>query len=109
MATSKDFLDYLKEQLREIPEVTYRPMMGEYLIYYRDKLLGDICDNRLLLKPVNAAKEMLPSVEMQPPYKGAKPMIVVDDFEDVEFMRELFDAVYSELPAPKKKTKKADY
>ena len=72
MATSKDFIIYLTEQVNRPEDIAVRPMMGEYLLYYRGKLVGDICDNRVLLKPVEAAKKLLPNAEMQPPYAGAK-------------------------------------
>lgn len=106
MATSTEFLNYVLEQLRDIQDVSYRQMMGEYLLYYRGKLIGDICDNRVLIKPVEAAKKLLPEAEMQPPYEGAKDMIVLDEFENSEFISELFEAMYSELPEPKAKKKK---
>jgi len=80
-------------------------MMGEYLVYYNGKLVGDICDNRVLIKPVNAAKSLLPDAEMQPPYEGAKPMILLEDIDDGEFLKKLFAAMYDELPAPKSKKK----
>ncbi|MDE7182697.1 MAG: TfoX/Sxy family protein [Clostridia bacterium] len=105
MATSKDFLDYLKEQLAGLDEVTFRPMMGEYLIYFRGRLVGDICDDRLLIKPVPTAVEMMPDAEMQPPYEGAKDMLVAD-VDNGEFLKELFVAIYDELPKPKPKKKK---
>ena len=105
MATSKDFLDYLKEQLSGLDEVTFRPMMGEYLIYFRGRLVGDICDDRLLIKPVPTAVEMMPDAEMQPPYDGAKDMLVAD-VDNGEFLKELFVAIYDELPQPKPKKKK---
>ena len=105
MATSKDFLDYLKEQLTGLDEVTFRPMMGEYLIYFRGRLVGDICDDRLLIKPVPTAVEMMPDAEMQPPYEGAKDMLVAD-VDNGEFLKELFVAIYDELPQPKPKKKK---
>ncbi len=103
MATTKDYLNYFLEQCGE--GVTARPMMGEYLVYYNGKLVGDICDNRVLIKPVNAAKSLLPNAEMQPPYAGAKPMILVEDIDDGEFLKNLFAAMYDELPAPKPKKK----
>ncbi|MDE6105289.1 MAG: TfoX/Sxy family protein [Clostridia bacterium] len=105
MATSKDFLDYLKEQLSGLDEVTFRPMMGEYLIYFRGRLVGDICDDRLLIKSVPTAVEMMPDAEMQPPYDGAKEMLVAD-VDNGEFLKELFVAIYDELPQPKPKKKK---
>ena len=105
MATSKEFLNYVSEQLRDISEISFRAMMGEYLLYYRGKLIGDICDNRVLLKPVSAAKNLLPDAEMQPPYEGAKDMLVLEDLENSEFIYELFEAMYPELPEPKRKSK----
>ena len=106
MATSKDYINYLSEILNS-SNVAFRPMMGEYLLYYRGKLVGDICDNRVLLKPVEAAKKLLPNAEMQPPYAGAKPMLVLEDIDDAEFVLSLFEAMYPELPEPKaKKVKK---
>lgn len=105
MATSKEFLNYVSEQLNMPDEVTYHPMMGEYLIYFRGRLIGDICDDRLLIKPVPTALEMMKGAEIQPPYEGAKDMIVAD-VDDGEFLREVFNAIYDELPAPKPKKKK---
>ena len=107
MATSKDFIIYLTEQVNRPEDIAVEPMMGEYLLYYRGKLVGDICDNRVLLKPVEAAKKLLPNAEMQPPYTGAKPMLVLEDIDDAEFVLSLFEAMYPELPEPKaKKVKK---
>lgn len=104
LTTTKDFLNYFLEQCGG--EVTARPMMGEYLIYYKGKLVGDICDNRVLIKPVNAAKALLPDAEMLPPYAGAKPMILLENIEDTEFIKTLFSAMYNELPLPKPRKKK---
>ena len=106
MATSKEFMDYFKEQYKDIPAITVKPMMGEYLLYYCGKLVGDICDNRLFVKPVSSEKEILPDAEMQAPYKGAKDMITVDDFENTQFMLKLFEAMYPQLPEPKPRKKK---
>ncbi len=106
MATSKDFLSYLSEQFANSPDLTFKPMMGEYLMYYRGKLVGDVCDNRVLIKPVAAAKEMLPEAEMQPPYVGAKPMILLENLDDGGFMQTLFEAMLPELPEPKPRKKK---
>lgn len=108
MATSKDFLNYLSEQLKDVAGVAFRPMMGEYLIYYRGKMLGDICDNKLLVKPVEAAKTLLPNAEMQLPYEGAKmPLILVENIDDCGFLKELFESMYPELPEPKSKKRKS--
>lgn len=103
--TSKDFIDYLSEKFNGA-DVTVRPMMGEYLIYYKGKLVGDICDNRLLVKPVESAKRLLPGAELQPPYDGAKPLILVEDTDDGEFLLRLFEAMYPELPEPKPKKRR---
>lgn len=104
MSTSKSFLEFVKEQLSEAGEVTTRPMMGEYLVYFRGKLIGDICDDRLLVKVTRASEAMLPNASQELPYEGAKtPMILVDDLDDRTFLRTLLEAMYEELPAPKPK------
>ena len=107
MSTSKQFMGFLLEQLSDVDGVTYRPMMGEYLIYVRGNVAADVCDDRLLVKPVPAARKLLPNAPLEPPYKGAKDMLLVEDTDDRELMTELFNAIYDELPAPKPKKKKA--
>jgi len=77
--------------------------MGEYIIYYREKIVGGIYDNRLLVKPVNAALSLMPNADYALPYEGAKEMLAVDDIDDRSFLTNLFNAMYSELPTPKKK------
>ncbi len=104
MATSKDFINYISEQFNA-EGLIFRPMMGEYLVYYKGKLVGDICDNRLLIKPIDSSKRLLPDAEYQPPYDGAKPLILVENIDDGEFLRKLFEEMYSELPEPKPKKK----
>lgn len=103
MASSKDYLDYILDQLSELDDISYRAMMGEYIIYYRGKVVGGIYDDRFLVKPVKAAVAMMPDADLELPYEGAKEMLLVDDVENREFLRELLDAMYPELPAPKKK------
>ncbi len=105
MASNKDYLEYILEQLSDLDEISYRPMMGEYIIYYRGKVVGGIYDDRFLVKPVKSAVAMMPDAEMELPYEGAKEMLLVDDVENREFLRELLEAMYDELPAPKKKKK----
>ncbi len=107
MATSIEFLNYFLEQLKDISDISCRRMMGEYLIYYRGKLVGNICDNRVFIKPVSTALNLLPGASMCPPYKGAKDMIVLEDFENTTFIAELFNAMYAELPEPKIKKRKS--
>ena len=103
MASSKEYLDFILEQLSELDDVSYRAMMGEYILYYRGKIIGGIYDDRFLVKPTKSALAMMPNAEMELPYDGAKEMLLVDDVDNKEFLRELLEAMYSELPAPKKK------
>ena len=103
MASSKEYLDFILEQLSELDEVSYRAMMGEYIIYYRGKVVGGIYDDRFLVKPTKSAVAMMPDASLELPYEGAKEMLLVDDVENKEFLRELLEAMYAELPAVKKK------
>ena len=103
MASSKEYLDFVLEQISELEEITYRAMMGEYIIYYRGKIVGGIYDDRLLVKPVASAVALMPSAIYELPYEGAKEMLLVDDVDSKEFLKRLFNAMYDELPTPKKK------
>ena len=103
MASSKEYLDFILEQLSELDDISYRAMMGEYIIYHRGKIVGGIYDDRLLVKPTKSAVTMMPNADMELPYEGAKEMLLVDDMDNKEFLRELLEAMYEELPAPKKK------
>lgn len=103
MASDKDYLDFVLEQLSELNDITYRAMMGEFIIYYRGKIIGGIYDNRFLVKNVKSAREKMPDAALELPYEGAKEMLLVDEIEDREFLRELIEAMYGELPEPKKK------
>jgi TfoX/Sxy family transcriptional regulator of competence genes len=103
MASSKEYLNFILEQLSELDDVSYRAMMGEYIIYYHGKVIGGIYDDRFLVKPTKSAVAMMPNAEMELPYDGAKEMLLVDDVDNKEFLRELLEAMHSELPAPKKK------
>ncbi len=93
------------EQLSDLEDISYRAMMGEYIIYYRGKIIGGIYDDRFLVKPVKSAMAMMPDASMELPYEGAKEMILVDDVEDRDFLSELLESMYDELPAHKKKRK----
>ena len=97
MASSKEYLDFILEQLSELDDVSYRAMMGEYILYYRGKIIGGIYDDRFLVKPTKSAVAMMPNAEMELPYDGAKEMLLVDDVDNKEFLRELLEAMYSEL------------
>lgn len=102
MASSKEYLDFVLEQLSELENVTYRAMMGEYIIYYRGKIVGGIYDDRLLVKPVKSAISLMPDASYELPYDGAKEMLLVDNVDSKEFLANLFNTMYDELPAPKK-------
>ena len=103
MASSKEYLDFILEQLSGLEEVSYRAMMGEYIIYHRGKIVGGIYDDRFLVKPTKSAKNMVPDADMEVPYEGAKEMLLVDNVDNRDFLRKLLEAMYDELPAPKKK------
>ena len=103
MASSKEYLDYILEQLSEAEGVSFRPMMGEYIIYFRGRVIGGIYDDRFLVKPTKSAKAMMPNAPFELPYEGAKEMLLVDNVESKEFLLSLFEAMFSELPEPKKK------
>lgn len=103
MSSSKEYLEFVLEQLSELESVTHRAMMGEYIIYYRGKVVGGIYDDRFLLKPTASALTMMPNASKELPYEGAKGMLLVDDIENKELLREVLDAMYEELPAPKEK------
>lgn len=103
MASSKDYLQFILEQLSDLEEITYRAMMGEYILYYRGKIVGGIYDDRLLVKPIKSAVSYMPEAAYELPYEGAKEMLFVDNVDDKEFLAGLFRAMYDELSAPKKK------
>ena len=103
MASTKGYLDFMLEQLSELDEITYRAMMGKYIIYYRGKIVGGIYDDRFLVKPTKSAVAMMPNASLELPYEGSKEMLLVDNVEDRSFLEALLTALYEELPQPKKK------
>lgn len=106
MASTREYLEYVLGQLSEPEEITYREMMGEFIIYYRGKIVGGIYDDRLLIKPVKSAVKYMPKVIYELPYAGAKEMLLVDEVDNKTFLTGLFNAVYDELTTLKSKTKK---
>lgn len=106
MASSKDYLQFVLEQLSELQEITYRAMMGEFIIYYRGKIVGGIYDDRLLVKPTKSAISYMPTVTYEIPYENAKEMLLVEEVDNKDFLTGLFDVMYDELPTPKPKKKK---
>lgn len=105
MASSKNYLEFILDQLSEMEDISWRSMMGEYIIYYRGKIVGGIYDDRFLVKPVRSARDMMPGADLELPYEGAKEMLLVNDVDNKEFLRELLEAMYEDLPAVKKKKK----
>lgn len=105
MASSKEYLQFISEQLSELNEISYRAMMGEYIIYYRGKIVGGIYDDRLFVKPTKAAINLMPEAPYEIPYDGAKEMLMVEDVDNKNFLTGLFNAMYNELPVPKSKKK----
>ena len=103
MASSKEYLDFILEQVSELDNVSYKAMMGEFIIYYKGKIIGGIYDDRLLVKPVQSAINYMPNAVYELPYDGAKEMLLVDNVDNKEFLTGLFNSVYDELPAPKPK------
>ena len=103
MASGKSYLTFILNQLSELESIAYRPMMGEYILYYRGKVIGGIYDNRFLVKPTKSAAAMMPDAHRELPYDGAKEMLLVEDVDDREFLRTVIEAMYEELPAPKKR------
>ena len=103
MASSKEYLDFVMEQLAGVPEISWRWMMGEYIIYYRGKVIGGIYDDRFLVKNIPAAAKLMPEAQLELPYEGAKAMLMVDDIENREFLVQLLDVMYEALPAVKRK------
>ena len=103
MASSKEYLEFVLEQLSLLDDITYKAMMGEYIIYYKGRIAGGIYDDRFLVKPVKSAVKLMPEACLELPYEGAKEMLLVDDIDNREFLKKLFDAMLPELPAPKKK------
>ena len=106
MASSKNYLQFILEQLSELDEITYRAMMGEFIIYYRGKIVGGIYDDRLFVKPTKSATAYMTDPVYEVPYEGAKEMLLVEAVEQKEFLTGMFHAMYDELPLPKQKKKK---
>jgi TfoX/Sxy family transcriptional regulator of competence genes len=101
MASTKENLDFVLEQLSLLDQISYRAMMGEFIIYYRKKILGGIYDNRFLVKNIKSATEKMPDATLEVPYEGAKKMLLVEDIENKDFLRELFNAMYEEVAKSK--------
>lgn len=101
MASSKEYLHFILEQLSDLDGISYRSMMGEYILYYRGKIVGGIYDDRLLVKKTRSALECMPAAVCEFPYEGAKEMLLVEEVDNKEFLTKLFEAMYDDLPLPK--------
>ncbi|WP_419171769.1 TfoX/Sxy family protein [Negativibacillus massiliensis] len=106
MSSSPQYLQFVLEQLSDLPSISCRPMMGEYILYYQDKIIGGIYDNRLLIKPVKSALSLLKDPVYETPYLGAKQMLLIQQVEDKGFLTSLIKTIYDDLPTPKPKKKK---
>ena len=105
MASSKEYLEYVLEQLSGADEISHRAMMGEYILYCKGKVFGGVYDDRFLVKTTRSAKELMPNAPLELPYDGAKEMLLVENIDDREFLAKLVNAIADELPAPKKRKK----
>ena len=103
MASNREYLDFILEQLSGMQNISCRTMMGEFILYYRGKIIGGIYDDRFLVKPTKSAMAMMPDADREIPYEGAKEMLLVDNVDNREFLTELLTSMYDELPEPKKK------
>ena len=103
MASSKEYLHFILEQLSDLESVSYRSMMGEFILYDRGKIVGGIYDDRLLVKKTTSALKLMPAAICDLPYEGAKEMMLVDEVDSKAFLTKLFKAMYDELPPPKRK------
>ena len=103
MASTKEYLEFVLEQLSELEDISSRAMMGEFVLYYQGKVFGGIYDNRFLVKPTKSAVELMPDAQSELPYEGAKPMLLVDNIEDKEFLKKLVETMSADLPQPKKR------
>ena len=106
MASSKEYLTFILEQLSDLEGISYRAMMGEYIIYFREKIVGGIYDDRLLVKPVKSAVSLMPNAIYELPYDGAKEMLLVNNVDNKDFLTRLFVAMYDELPVQKRRSHK---
>ena len=106
MSSSKEYLNFILEQLSELEDISYRAMMGEYIIYYKGRIVGGIYDDRLLVKPVNSAIDYMPDAKYELPYEGAKEMLLVDNVDNRKYLTNLFEVILDELPVPKVRKKK---
>lgn len=106
MASAKQYLDFILGQLEKLDGLSFRSMMGEYILYHKGKIAAYICDDQLLVKILPSTLALLPNAPQVPPYEGAKAMLLVEEVDDAVFLTHLFNAMWEELPLPKPKNRK---
>ena len=103
MASSRVYLEFILDQLSGLEEITYKSMMGEYILYYRGRVIGGIYDDRFLVKPTPSARSLMPEAKTELPYEGAKEMLLVEDVDNRDFLTSLILAMYDQLTQPKRR------
>ena len=103
MASTREYLEFVLDQLSSLNGITFKKMMGEYIIYYQGKIVGGIYDDRFLVKQTKSSRMLMPEASLEVPYEGAKEMLLVENIDNREFLRELLEAMFPELPLPRKK------
>ncbi len=106
MASSKDFLDFVLDQINHAGEISAKMMFGEYGVYSDGKLFGLVCDNQLFIKPTEGGRKFIGDVVEAPPYEGAKLSFLIENLENSDWLSELVRITVKELPEPKPKKKK---
>lgn len=107
MATNKEFVDFVVDQIENSGDITAKSMFGEYGIFSNGKIFGLICDNKLFIKPTQAGRAFIKEVVEAPPYPGAKMSFLIEDkIEDREWLSELVRITLKELPEPRPRKKK---
>lgn len=96
MASSREYLDFILDQYRELDGISYRPMMGEFILYYKGVVFGGVYDDRFLVKPLESAKEIIPNAKLVIPYPGSKGLLLVPDVDDEDTLIKLAKAIYEE-------------
>ena len=105
MASSREYLEFVLEQLSDVEDISYRAMMGEFIIYCHGKVIGGIYDDRFLVKPTDSAKKLMPEAPYELPYEGGSKMLLVEDIDNRIFLRELLKCMVEELPLSNRKKK----
>ena len=103
MASDREYLEFVLDQLSSLEGISFKPMMGEYILYYQGRIIGGIYDDRFLVKPTASARRLMPDAPLEKPYEGAKEMLLVDNIDNRAFLNELLTSMLGELPLPKKK------